>query len=310
MMDKSDIVNRNFRILYFTGTGNTDWVVKKIREGLEAKGASCMTLPADRLLADCGMGFGMKPDPELLKARLGDFLSDDAVLVLGFPTYEGTVPRPFRELFPLLPEGNGRKLACISTILLAGGDAVHIAEKTLAQRGYRSFLTTYVVMPGNIRLPHFAFFQIHNGKDLDRFYESAGKAVAEIVDELLYQKAHFEGRTIADYLIGASNRWGEYILPDLWGKQMFADAKCIKRALCASSCPMGNISLAKGYPEFGTNCCTCLRCYNFCPENAIQITEHTRDEEKYNRYKGFDGWKPPHLRHVEIGRREHEPARP
>jgi Fe-S-cluster-containing hydrogenase component 2 len=68
---------------------------------------------------------------------------------------------------------------------------------------------------------------------------------------------------------------------------------------------MGNISLAKGYPEFGTDCCMCLRCYNFCPGNAIQITEHTRDEKKYNRYKGFDGWKPPRLRHVEVGRREH-----
>jgi hypothetical protein len=35
-----------------------------------------------------------------------------------------------------------------------------------------------VVIPGNIRLPHLAFFEIHNGKDLDRFCESAGKAVA------------------------------------------------------------------------------------------------------------------------------------
>jgi hypothetical protein len=122
-MDESDIVNRNFRISYFTGTGNTDWVVNKVKEDLEAKDASCMTLAADRLLAHCGMEFGTKPDPELLKAKPEDFLPDDGVLLVGFPTYEGTVPKPFRELFPLLPEGNCSKLACISTILLAGGDA-------------------------------------------------------------------------------------------------------------------------------------------------------------------------------------------
>jgi Pyruvate/2-oxoacid:ferredoxin oxidoreductase delta subunit len=303
-VEKTGIVNSNFRILYFTGTGNTHWVVNSISAGLIARGASCEMLAADRLLADCGLGPDTKADPELLKATLADFLTGNAVLVLGFPTYEGTVPRPFRELLPLLPEGNGRKLACVATILLAGGDAVHLAEKALARRGYLPFLTTYVLMPGNICLPDFTFFKIHNGRELDRFYDSAGKAVAAIVEELLHEEAHFEGRTIADYLIGASNRWGEYLLPNLWGKHMFADAKCSRCGLCAAACPTGNISVAKGYPEFGHNCCTCLRCYNFCPDNAIQITEHTRDEKKYVRYKGFDGWKPLRLRHVVMGTRQ------
>lgn len=63
---------------------------------------------------------------------------------------------------------------------------------------------------------------------------------------------------------------------------------------------MANISLDRGFPEFGKNCCICLRCYNFCPVNAINVTSQTLDEKKYPRYKGFDGWKPPILRQVEV----------
>ncbi len=44
------------------------------------------------------------------------------------------------------------------------------------------------------------------------------------------------------------------------------------------------------------------------PLNPSLIAQMTRDEKKYNRCKGFDGWKPPKLRPVKVGRGENAPA--
>ena len=112
-------------------------------------------------------------------------------------------------------------------------------------------------------------------------------------------KGRFEGRGVGGYLFGVSQRLGEATLQSYLVNNFFAHARCTKCKLCAATCPMANISFSKGYPEFGDKCCMCLRCYNFCPVNAINTTSQTFNEEKYPRYKGFDGWKAPRLRKVE-----------
>jgi ferredoxin/flavodoxin len=289
---------QKFRIIYFSGTGNTAWVVNAVENALNENGHQCLSIQADRLQAECGRALDRKPDVEKLRARLAEFLHDESVLVIAYPTYASDIPLPLRELLPLLPEGQGRGLAVISTILMAGGDACLRPSQILNKKGYSPFLATYVRMPNNIKIPGFDFFELKNGDDLKPFYQSAGSAVEEIVKELTLRKAHQEGRSVADYLLGASQRLGESFFGDFWIKHFFADAKCRRCGLCASICPMANISFAKGYPDFGKECCVCLRCYNFCPEEAVQITDKTMDRARYVRYKGFDGYKPPLLRSV------------
>lgn len=292
-------IRRDFRILYFSGTGNTEWIVKKVQEGLISLNHSVETMSADKLQADCGRAFGVAPDENLLREKIKEFLPVNCTLIIAFPTYASAIPAPIRDLLPLLPDGKGRKLAVMSTVHLAGGDCVHLPERMLRERGYIPVLATYVKMPMNMFIPNFEFFPMKNGEKLNSYYESAGKAVKAIVEELITEKAHFEGRGIADYFLGVTQRAGEKFCAHYLSKHMFAHAKCIRCALCASTCPMGNINFEKGYPEFGNQCCMCLRCYNFCPVHAIQITDKTLDDKKYPRYEGFDGWKPPILRKIE-----------
>lgn len=33
----------------------------------------------------------------------------------------------------------------------------------------------------------------------------------------------------------------------------------------------------------------CMRCYSFCPNQAIQSTEKTKDTKRYRRYQGPEG---------------------
>ena len=45
--------------------------------------------------------------------------------------------------------------------------------------------------------------------------------------------------------------------------------KCVSCGKCAKNCPLQNISMTNGKPEWGSNCAFCLRCYHVCPLHAI-----------------------------------------
>lgn len=287
-----------YRILFFSGTGNTDWVMRRIRDGLIDGGAECEILVADQLLADCGLGPGSEADEDAIRVELARHLDGADALLLGYPVYESTIPKPLRRLIPLLPDGDGTKLGVVCTYTIAGGDCCHLPETMLADRGYDSVLATYVKMPNNIKFPLLPFLVIRNGDELAPFHDSAGAAAAEIVEELLQGRKHVEGRGIADYLLGVSQRWSEASVTNYVCDHIFALAKCNRCRLCTDTCPMGNISFDHNYPEFGRHCCDCLRCYHQCPQHAIQITDGTIDDEKYTRYEGFAGWEAPRIRKV------------
>lgn len=50
---------------------------------------------------------------------------------------------------------------------------------------------------------------------------------------------------------------------------------------CALSCPMHNIMLSNGRPQWGTDCAMCLRCYHGCPAHAVAYGGITRGKGQY-----------------------------
>ena len=60
----------------------------------------------------------------------------------------------------------------------------------------------------------------------------------------------------------------------------------VVRSSSAFSFGMVNIIFEDGKFTWEDRCTLCLRCYNLCPEEAIQYKKATLDREKYTRYKG------------------------
>lgn len=298
------------RCVYFSGTGNTQYVVQELIKRLEERGHACEVLAADRLWADCGLAPGRAADTEALRQRLERHVSGGDTLLLAFPTHDSDVPRPISDLFELLPPGEGMHLAVVSTILIAGGDCCLLPGRALEKLGYRPAFAGYVKMPNNIHVPHLELFPIHNGDELAGYYHSVAKRLDELVEQMEEGKRRLAGRGVSNHLFGQAQRWTERFAGHLVTRHMHANDDCAACGLCAATCPMGNISYANGRPVFGQECCLCLRCYNFCPQEAVQLGEATQDKARFPRYKGFAGWKPPRLRHIDPPRkRKHKGKR-
>lgn len=56
---------------------------------------------------------------------------------------------------------------------------------------------------------------------------------------------------------------------------------CIGCGICSKVCPMGNISINDGKPEFSMDCSSCLACIQNCPQNAL----HMKQEKSSERYR-------------------------
>lgn len=65
-------------------------------------------------------------------------------------------------------------------------------------------------------------------------------------------------------------------------KHFLADEKCNNCGICEKVCPVNNIILVEGKPQWQHKCQQCLACINFCPEEAIQYGKRTLGRGRYN----------------------------
>jgi MinD superfamily P-loop ATPase len=63
-------------------------------------------------------------------------------------------------------------------------------------------------------------------------------------------------------------------------KSFFILSGCNSCCVCEKVCPVNNIKLVNGKPEWRHNCEECLACINFCPKEVIQ-TKYSLDKGRY-----------------------------
>ena len=59
------------------------------------------------------------------------------------------------------------------------------------------------------------------------------------------------------------------------------NTKCTSCGICAKSCPVDNITMVEGLPQWQHNCTMCLSCIHRCPTVAIQYGKETIKKGRY-----------------------------
>lgn len=53
---------------------------------------------------------------------------------------------------------------------------------------------------------------------------------------------------------------------------------CVGCGKCSRGCPMENITMKEGRPQWHNHCALCLRCYHICPGHAVEYGKATRSK--------------------------------
>jgi ferredoxin len=275
-------------ILYFSGTGNTDYVAHYVAERLARPGVDVMVRP--------------------IEAQAPGELPGHDLLVAGFPVYACDAPGLFQEYVASLPPGEGRGAFAFCTKGAYAGNAVTRNLARLAARGYRPLGGAAIGMPGTDGLSmvgkHSWLARTALEKDYDHL-DAADALVEEIAMAVDAALAASSRRPVAGEQDTARLRsepgladrmWAwAYRVSERWALDRFhADASCSGCGLCVRICPTANIELQDGCAFFGDACALCLRCLHACPEEAIQIGRLTVGKFRWKGPKG--DYRPPRLR--------------
>jgi ferredoxin/flavodoxin len=258
-------------IIYFSGTGNTAWVVRRLAEHLTALGdqvtaTSCEQLPASDV------------DPEA-----------NDVIGIAYPVHASFAPALVRDLIAGLPPAPGTPLFAVTTAGYAAGDTAWYASKPLQAKGYEPFVLANVLVANNLRLPVLSPLPIPTPEEMADKLARASAKVERLAGRIHRRERHIEGAGLLGRLLGISQRVSVAPFEALAFKGFFADETCTRCGWCVRHCPVENITMTGDGIAFLDHCMLCMRCYSFCPRHAIQSTDSTKDTTRYPRYQGPEG---------------------
>jgi ferredoxin/flavodoxin len=258
-------------IYYFSGTGNTAWVVRRLAERLTELGDEVVTASCERVA-------GSDVDPAACD-----------VMGIAFPVHASFAPALVRDFVAELPPAAKKPLFAVTTAGYAAGDTAWYAVRRLRARGYEPFVLANVLVANNLRLPVLSPLPIPSSEEVADKLEQASRRIARLAGWIHRRERHVEGAGLFGRLLGVSQRLSVELFEALAFKGFFADETCTRCGWCVNHCPTHNIEMTDNGVEFLDHCMMCMRCYSFCPAQAIQATEKTRNVQKYRRYGGPEG---------------------
>ena len=238
-------------IFYFSGTGNTEKVVRKWKESSESFGVSI----------------------DLVKIEKDDFdfskINEYDKIGFAYPIHAFNAPEnvwKYAKKFPKIE--NSKKVF----VIMVSGEYMTINHSSskkllriLKRRNYVLESDYHYIMPYNM------IFR-HTEARATRMYETMNKLVPIDAKEYLVdnkphliKKHHFVGWFI--FLLRIE-QWFSGVNGYLFKVNK---KKCIKCMKCVNNCPVKNIEYVNGKFKFHGNCLLCTRCSFNCPTDAFSI---------------------------------------
>ena len=219
-------------ILYFSSTGNSLQIAKKVQERF---GGNILYIPSyDK-----------------------DGSEFDRLFIVT-PIHSYGLPTPVYDLLPRLVKDKDIVVIQNYGGMVGGADSLFYEYAIGLGLSIKSIYT--IKMPEN-----YTLFLVPPKLYTKSVLKSSGKRIDSILDKIEkedYVLPKVKKTKRGTYLKNKSN-W------HLIGKRFSVNSNCIKCQKCVSICPSANIVLENGQIVFKDKCIACLGCYHRCPQKAI-----------------------------------------
>lgn len=244
-------------VLYFSGTGNSQWAATQIAE----------------MIADDEV---VSINRSLKSKRLGTIRSERPFIFVA-PTYAWRLPRVVEQWIRKTRFEGNKDAYFILTCGGSCGNAAVYAKKLCAEKGMRFRGLAQVVMPEN----YLALFPTPDEAESKALIEQAKPCIAALAKQIKSGES-FDKSSVS---FGGKLESGP-VNPLFYAlfvrdKGFSVSDACVSCGKCASRCPLNNIILEDGKPEWNGNCTHCMACIGGCPTEAIEYKSKSKGRNRY-----------------------------
>ncbi len=243
-------------ILYFSGTGNSEYVAKQIAKET----------------GDCVLNLFQK----LRDHDYGEITSETPWIIVT-PTYAWRIPRLVSQWILKTPLTGSNKIYFVMTCGGDTGNAEAYAEKLCTEKKMSCMGCAEIVMPEN----YIAMFRTPTREEAGKIIQAARNPIKTAIAAIQ------TGGKIPSKQISVKDHLTSGMINDMFyplfvhAKKFYATEACISCGQCVKVCPMKNVRLTDGKPVWGGNCTHCMACICRCPAEAIEYGKHSKGLPRY-----------------------------
>ncbi len=241
-------------IYYFTGTGNSLMIARAIASELGSAEAVSIARAVDGA-------------PRVGSKCVG----------LVFPVYYGGLPHIVRQFISNLSGLKDTYFFAVATHAGEPGSVLPQLGQELQQTGHELSAGYLITMPSN----YVVGYDAPGEHKIQAYLRAADGMIAEAVRAVTKKSIHKPSSTFPRYC-GLSRMYQRFITDvNASDKSFWVTDDCTECGVCADVCPVKNIHMKGGRPDWLHRCEQCLACINWCPAKAIQYGKSTVERGRY-----------------------------
>lgn len=243
-------------VIYFSGTGNSQYAAKVMAEALGDE-----TVDAGRLI----------------KAGQPGAFTSERPWVFVAPVYAWRMPRIFSDFIENSGFSGSKEAWFVLTCGGEIGEAGKYARELCEKKGLSFRGVLQVVMPENL----ITLFRAPPEEKIREMIRAAGPVLMGGVERIRAGEDFPAVKTgFMDKIKSGPINEGftRYFLKSA---DFYATDACVSCGKCAGLCPLNNIALVDGKPRWGSSCTQCMACICRCPQEAIEYGKKTRGKARY-----------------------------
>ena len=243
-------------ILYFSGTGNSEYAAKRIGKEIEDEVTNLFE-----------------------KIRPNDYcaMKSERPWIIVVPTYAWRIPHIVKKWLENTELEGNKDIYFVMTCGGSIGNAAKYLGKLCVKKNMNYCGCAEITMPEN----YIALFSTPTEEEALQIIEQA-ECVIDRTALCIKNK-----EKLSQSEISFKDKMNSGIINNLFypvfvhAKKFYATDDCISCGKCVNVCPLNNVRIESGKPVWGDHCTHCMACICRCPKEAIEYGKHSHGLNRY-----------------------------
>ena len=244
-------------ILYFSGTGNSEYVAKKIAD-----------ITGDTLFSIT----------DAVKKNFDGDVTSSHSLVFVTPTYAWRLPRVVEKWIEKINFTGCSKVYFVMTCGDGIGNAAAYLQKLCKKKGFTYMGCAGVMMPEN----YVAMFPVPCEDEALSIVRRADPVIERTAEKIKTEEE------LPQMKVSLAGKIESGIVNELFykfcvkSKAFYTKDTCVGCGRCQDICPMNNIIMENGKPKWKNACTHCMACICGCPQKAVEYGKQSQGKPRYH----------------------------